>query len=94
MKLHWTPEAISDRDNIYEYIQADNPSAALTLDEKFFESAHHLSSHPNLGRHGRVKGTRELVVHQNYILIYDITGNSIRVLRVLHASRQWPPFRG
>lgn len=37
MKLRWTPEAINDRNSIYEYIQADNPSAALILDEKFLE---------------------------------------------------------
>lgn len=36
---------------------------------------------------------RELVVHANYILIYDLNANSVRALRalrVLHAARQWP----
>ena len=35
--------------------------------------------------------TRELVAHRNYILIYDTAGDAVRVLRVLHAARQWPP---
>jgi len=35
--------------------------------------------------------TRELVVHKNYILIYDTTVELVRILRVLHAARQWPP---
>ena len=35
----------------------------------------------------RVTGTRELVVHHNYILVYDVTGEFVRVLRVLHAPR-------
>ena len=35
--------------------------------------------------------TRELVAHQNYILVYDTAGDLVRVLRVLHAARQWPP---
>ena len=94
MELFWTPEAIQDRSEIYDYIEADNPVAALTLDELFAEKARYLVDHPGLGRPGRVAGTRELVVHQNYILVYDVAGNRVRVLRVLHAARQWPPGRG
>ena len=36
-------------------------------------------------------GTRELVVHRNYILVYDVAGDVVRILRVLHARREWPP---
>ena len=32
MELQWTAEAIRDREAIYDYIQADNPDAALVLD--------------------------------------------------------------
>ena len=92
MRLYWTPEAIDDRRSIYDYIEADNPSAALALDELFSETATRLIDHPGLGRIGRVAGTRELVAHQNYILIYNTTANDqVRILRVLHAARQWPP---
>lgn len=35
MELHWTLDAIQDRERIYDYIEADNPSAALALDELF-----------------------------------------------------------
>lgn len=93
MALFWTPEAIQDRDDIYEYIEADNPAAALALDELFAEKAGHLVDYPSLGKPGRAVGTRELVAHQNYILVYDTAGDLIRVLRVLHAARQWPPAR-
>lgn len=70
MELFWTPEAIQDRNDIYDYIETDNPSAALDLDELFEEKAALLVSHPALGRVGRVPGTRELVAHRNYLLIY------------------------
>jgi len=92
-ELFWTPEAKRDRNEIYDYIEADNPAAALALDELFSKNAGHLLEHPGLGRIGRVKGTRELVVHPNYILIYDLIGDWVRVLRVLHAARQWPPAK-
>ena len=93
MKLSWTPEAIADRDAIFDYIEADNPAAAAALDELFSEKAERLTDHPKLGRPGRVEGTRELVVHENYILVYDIVGDLTRILRVLHAARQWRSVR-
>lgn len=93
MELYWTPEAIQDREAIYDYIEADNPAAVLALDELISEKANRLVDHPGLGRPGRIGGTRELVAHQNYILVYDVDGDSVRVLRVLHAAKQWPPQR-
>ena len=91
MELQWTAEAIRDREAIYDYIEADNPDAALVLDELLAEKTSYLVDHPGLGRRGRVDGTRELVAHQNYIVVYDVTGDAVRVLRVLHAAGQWPP---
>lgn len=93
MKLVWTRPAREDRKVIREYIAADNPSAALALDELLSEKAARLVDHPGLGRPGRLQGTRELVAHRNYILIYDVAGDLVRVLRILHAARQWPPVR-
>lgn len=46
-----------------------------------------------MGRPGRAPGTQELVVHPNYIVIYDVTDDAIRILHLLHTSRQWPPGR-
>lgn len=91
MELYWTPEAIEDREVIYDHIEALNPVAALALDELFEEKAGRLTDHPYMARAGRVPGTRELVAHQNYIIVYDVTGKMIRIIRVLHAARQWPP---
>jgi toxin ParE1/3/4 len=93
MGLFWTPDAIEDRDSIYDHIETDSPAAALDLDELFEEKASLLVEHPDLGRLGRITGTRELVVHRNYILIYDVTGDLVRVLNLVHAARQWPPIR-
>jgi len=91
VKLVWTRPASSDRKEIREYIAQDNPVAALALDELLSEKASRLIEHPGLGRRGRVAGTRELVVHRNYVLIYDAIGERVRILRVLHAAKQWLP---
>lgn len=90
MALFWTPKSIEDREAIYDFIEADNPMAALTLDEQFSGQALLLLDQPGLGRPGRVAGTRELVVHPNYILVYDQIEDRVRVLRVLHAAMKWP----
>lgn len=91
MKLAWTPEALSDRRAIYDHIEAENPQAALELDLLISEKASQLAIHPEMGRFGRVESTRELVAHRNYILIYDLANELVRVLRVLHSAQQWPP---
>lgn len=90
MKLVWTPEARADRRAIYTYIEADNAAAALTLDEMFSKRSTQLVTHPMTGRPGRVSGTRELVVHKNYLLVYDLAGGTVRIIRILHAAQQWP----
>ena len=93
VKLVWARPASIDRKAIREHIAQDNPAAALALDELFSEKAGLLTDHPNMGRPGRVSGTRELVAHQNYVLVYDVAGDTVRVLRLLHAARQWPASR-
>lgn len=94
MRLVWTRPAAADRREIRAYIAQDNPVSALELDELFSEKAGRLVDHPGIGRPGRVPGTRELVAHRNYILVYDVAGDMVRVLRVLHAARRWPPQKG
>lgn len=91
MRLTWTRPAQRDRAGIRAHIATDNPRAALALDELIAVKAARLADHPQLGRPGRVEGTRELIAHRNYILVYDIAGDQLRILRVLHAARQWPP---
>lgn len=93
MRLVWTHPAHTDRKKIREYIAQDNPAAALALDALLSEKAGLLLEHPGLGRAGRVAGTRELVAHRNYLLVYDLVGDVVRVLRVMHAARQWPPAK-
>ena len=61
MKVIWTPEALQDRADIWDYIAADNPRAAANIDVLFSDTATTLASHPKLGRPGKIQGTRELI---------------------------------
>lgn len=91
MQLIWTEDSLEDRDAIFEYIAASNPAAALDLDDKFVRSAERLSSNPGLGRAGKLHGTRELIIYRHYMLVYDVAGNVLRILGVVHTARRWLP---
>lgn len=91
MKVRWTPEAEEDRAQIFEYIAADSPPAAIKMDELFSKTAARLAIHPQYGRAGRIPGTREAVVHKSYCLVYEIEQDTVWVLALVHTARQWPP---
>lgn len=91
MKVRWTPAAERDRIDVFDYIEADNPRAAAKMDEIFGSAAARLANFPHLGRPGRVAGTRELIPHRSYMLVYEIDGETVWILRLIHTSRRWPP---
>lgn len=93
MRVVWTPEAEQDRADIWDYIVADNPRAAARMDALFSKAAASLEDHPELGRTGTVPGTRELIPHENYRMVYEILGKKIWILALAHTSRLWPPAR-
>lgn len=93
MELLWTPEAVRDREDIYDYIEEDNPLAALALDDLIAEKTAVLQDLPRVGRSGRVPDTFELVVHSSYMVVYDIVETQVRVLNIVHTARQWPPLQ-
>ncbi len=91
MKLEWSVFALSDRDGIFDYIEADSPRSAVKVDDAIAEAAELLLVFPESGRPGRIAGTREPVVTGLlYILAYRIRGDVVRILRVLHGAQQWP----
>lgn len=91
-RLVWRPMALTDRDTIMDYIAQDNPAAAIELDDEFEAKAEQARQRPTLYRSGRMRGTREIVVRPNYVMVYRIEdeGQTVAVLRVLHAAKKWP----
>jgi toxin ParE1/3/4 len=89
LPLIWSAEARADFLEIIEYIAARNPDAALRLHGAINYTAERLPTHPYMHRPGRDPGTREAVVHPNYLIIYRV-GDVIEILAVLHARQQYP----
>ena len=91
MRLEWSALAQADRDAIFDTIEADSPRAAVAVDKRISDLVNLLGRLPRSGGPGRVQGTRELVITRTpYIVAYRIIGETVRILRVLHSSRQWP----
>ncbi len=87
----WALPAENDLKEIADYIAEDRPAAAYRTLVRIKAAADSLTHNPEIGREGRVKGTRELILHDlPYILPYRVTDNSIQILAVMHAARKWP----
>ena len=91
MTIEWSAFAIADREAIFDYIEADSPRAAVEIDQRIQESVEMLIEFPEIGRPGRVEGTRELVIQRTpYIVAYQVKHKGVLILRVLHGAQQWP----
>ena len=72
MRLEWSLFAQTDRDAIFDYIEADSPQAAITVDDRIRVQVEGLVQFPESGRPGRVEGTRELVIHRTPYSLWAI----------------------
>ncbi len=87
MPIKWTQTALRSVDEIAAYIAKDNPTRATSFVLGLQDAVAKLQAHPGMGRAGRVPGTRELVLHKNYIAIYRVRGGDVEILRLHHAAR-------
>lgn len=93
MKLLWLPRAIANRDAHIDYIAQESPKAAIEQGDRIEYQVSQLIDHPEMGRPGRMKGTRELVIGRTpFIVVYRVKPRAKRIelMRVLHGSQQWP----
>jgi toxin ParE1/3/4 len=90
MNILWLATAENDLEALTDYIAEDNPKTALQIFETIHQSIENLKTYPFLGREGRIKHTRELVIPQlPFIVIYTVS-KEVRILAILHTSRKWP----
>jgi toxin ParE1/3/4 len=87
----WSPEAINDLVALRAYIEQDDPAAAQRVALHIVQSIETLlPSTPEMGRPGRVPGTRELMIPKTpFIVPYRLVGNTVQILRIFHSARRW-----
>ena len=90
LSVEWSPDALQDLFDIVSYIEQRNTVAAHSLRETIVQAVEKLPTMPIAFRPGRVPGTRECVVHPNYIVVYRVLAETIEIAGVLHARQQYP----
>jgi len=91
VKIRWTAIAAEDLKSAHEYLSESSLEKADAIIERILSSIDLLERYPNLGREGRIKGTRELVVTgTRFVVFYRLRHSQVEILSVLHAARKWP----
>lgn len=90
LPVQWLASARDDLAAIVDYICERDGDAALRLLETIDEAVAALPEHPMLYRRGRMAGTREMVVHPHYLVVYRLSTLAIEIIAVLHTSKQFP----
>lgn len=90
LDLNWEAGALLQYEMLIQFVRDRNEPAAEALARRIDESVERACLFPEVGRPGRIIGTRELIVHPNYVVVYRITDTAIDVLRLLHARQLYP----
>jgi toxin ParE1/3/4 len=90
VRIEWHQLAQADLIELIKYIANDNPVAATRSHEEIRRQVGLLASYPEIGRPGRIRGTRELVVSGTPFIAVYRTGELVTILRVLHGAQRWP----
>jgi len=89
--LIWSPQAIADIDGIAAYIARDSEFYAAAVAQRLFDAPTKLLEFPRIGRvvpETNVDTIREIFIHE-YRLMYEIAGDAIHVLAVVHGRRRF-----
>jgi toxin ParE1/3/4 len=92
MRLEWSPHAVADLKTISEYIEQDRSLAtANRITRAIYDAIQSLRTTPHRGRHGRIEGTREMVVTSlPYIVVYQVFDERLLILNIVHGAQRWP----
>jgi toxin ParE1/3/4 len=88
-KIEWTERALSDLQQIHDYIARDSIFYANSFANKIYERIQALQSSPEIGRKVPEMddpSIRELVF-QSYRIIYETEGELVKIVTIIHGSR-------
>ena len=91
MKEIWSPKALLQLEGLWNFIADDSKAAADSIVERIFASVDLLKTQPEMGRSGRMAGTREMVIPRTpYFIVYRVKRGGLDLIALLHGSQRWP----
>ena len=91
VRVRWLRTANANLDAALEYIAREDPDVARKIYAHIRRRVAELAEYPEIGRPGRVFGTRELVIEKYpYLVPYRIRGHEVQILRLFHTSQRPP----
>jgi toxin ParE1/3/4 len=91
MSIVWLPVAVQDVIHIRTYIADRDLQSANKIGQRIDRAISNLSSMPNMGRPGRLFGTRELAISGTpFLAVYRVKNDRIEILRILHGRQPFP----
>ena len=91
MKIVWSRRVIQHLVSLRKFIAKDSEQNAALVAKRILESVDLLQSHPEVGRPGRVLGTRELVIPDApYIVPYRVRRDRLELIAVFDGHQKWP----
>jgi len=93
-ELVWTEPALSDLDEIAEYIALENPPAARALVQRVFSAVEHLKRHPISGKVPAELGSKRYreVVSGPCRVFYRHSKKQVLILYVMRSERELRNF--
>jgi toxin ParE1/3/4 len=94
MKLAFSPWAVSDLNEILEYVARDNPQAAVRLIDRLEFACQGICSMPAVGtrRDDLAPGLRALSQGRYVVYFIPQTEELLRIVRVMHGARDVRPI--
>jgi len=91
MRVAWSRRAIRQFVALREHIAKDSDRNAAAVAGRILKAVDLLQTHPEMGRPGRVVGTRELVVADTpYVIPYRVRLERLELIAVFHGRQKWP----
>lgn len=91
MKAVWTTPALRHLEQIGDFYAQTSIRAAMSMVERILDRADVAAAFPEIGRLGRVRGTRELIVTGTpFLIAYRATRGRPEIIAVFHGVRKWP----
>ena len=92
MRVRYTDTALAEIQQIFSYIETDNPRAAAVVVAQVEHTIGLIGNFPRMGPVKYRQVVRMLPVRRypQYLVFYAIEGNEVVILNVRHAARRRP----